>query len=84
MRTEYADMPFWEKLASKKKVRLPQSRTALTTGYAERVLRLCGWTIREFQEFTGCKSLRQWIALNPSWSARAFTGLMLEVSNYKA
>ena len=78
MRTDYADMSEWEAMASARKFRLPQRATPLTTGRMTRLLRVTGRSVDWYREWSGFRTLKDFIKANPEWSARAFAGLCLE------
>ena len=78
VRTDYADMCDWETLAKARRIRLHQRNTPLTTGRMERLLLLTGKSIGWYRDWSGFRTLKQFIESNPEWSARAFAGLLLE------
>ena len=81
MKTDYQDMPFWESMAKAQSFRLPQHQTTLTAGRMERLLRATGKSIDWYRDWSGFRSLKQFVEANPEWSARAFAGLLLETNS---
>lgn len=84
MRNDYLDMGYWEHLARKRHIRLPRHASPLKRGLMERYLALCGVTISAYRAWSGFRTLKQFIEANPEWSARAFVGLLLELSEEQA
>jgi len=72
------DAANWTELASKRGLRLPSSKTRCTRGGMEKWLRRLGLSTDWYREYTGFRSLSEWIAANPDWPLKAFVGLMLE------
>ena len=68
----------WEELASAAGMRLPIHRTALTTARMAQSLRRCGLSVTQFLRWGNYKKSSDFIALNPTWTARQFAGLVLE------
>ena len=79
IRTDYADMQYWEELASKHGVRLPiRYYPSTDIKYVVRVAKRLGVDVKEYVSTTGCKSLKELAELNKGWSAAAMCGLFLE------
>lgn len=77
LRDDFADRPFWRRLASKYGIRLPSwyVRNTRSIRRALRLLKLDGtWT----RDQTGALSLKDLMDANPSWPSYAFIGLILE------
>lgn len=78
LKTEYMDMSHWESLASGKGFRLalwylPCSELK----YARKLMRYLGVDSRWWKDHNGC-SLEAWARMNPTWTARAMQGIILE------
>jgi hypothetical protein len=41
-------------------------------------MKWCGFTVPWFKEWSGLKTVAEFLTLNPNWSMRAFAGVMLE------
>ena len=81
MKTDYADEPLWLELAKARGIRLPQRGTPLTTARMKQMARLVGWTPEDYRQWSGFRTFAAFIEANPTWSARAFAGLLLEATN---
>ncbi len=78
LRSNFADDSHWIALARKKGVRLPRATTINTPGRMEHWLRKLGVSRRQYLDFSGEKSLRDFPAANPTWPLRAWVGILLE------
>ena len=73
------DDDHWTKLAKKHGIRLPQKHIpASETKYLKKALKKLGVTPKEWLEEEGLTTLKQFAILNPTWTARAHVGLLLE------
>ncbi len=86
-RAKFADMHEWERLASEAGLQLPIHNTPLTTGGMEKWLRRLGIPLVAYHEWNGCgpdgkdtgpRRLSDFITRNPTWTMRAWSGLVLE------
>ena len=75
---KFMDMGFWEQLAADANLRLPRGDAKYTTGAMERWLRRLGIPVAAYLVWDGSKSLREFVQRNPSWTYRAWAGLVLE------
>lgn len=79
LKTDYTDMPHWEGLAREAGVRLPQHIIPSTeTKYLKRMCKKLNVDIQDYLESCGVSTIKQLIALNPLWTARAECGMLLE------
>ncbi|MGE5619063.1 MAG: hypothetical protein ACM3US_07370 [Sphingomonadaceae bacterium] len=78
LRQDWADMEVWESLARGRRLRLPASWQPVTTAGMRRWLARLGVTVDEYLAWAGERNLREFSARNPSWSMRAWAGLVLE------
>ena len=80
LKLEYADMSHWEGLAKEAGVRLPHHNTPNTdTKYIKRIAKKIGVDINQWLvEGVGATSLADLNNLNPTYTARAMSGLLLE------
>ena len=76
--TKWSDMPYWESLARKHSVRLPPDYIPSTeVKYVRRVMKKLGVDSVWYKDHNGC-TYQEMCQLNPTMSARALCGLMLE------
>ena len=80
LRNDYKDEPYWRELASKHKVRLPQSHLPATeTKHIKRLFRSTGMDIAEWlNDVTGCTTIKHLTDRNPDAPAYAVVGWALE------
>jgi hypothetical protein len=79
-------MPDWEAIAARRGIRLPRRVATLSTAGIERWLRKLGVSPRAYVAWNGAgldgnessARLVDFIRRNPSWSMRAWAGLVLE------
>lgn len=69
---------YWVSLARSDGFRLPRKAIACTSGAMERWLRKLGVTGTQYREWTGGQGLKAFIEANPTWSLRAWVGVLLE------
>ena len=75
----FTDEAYWRTLASKAGIRMPASYIPASEGkYLKRVLKKLNIDFSEWQEENGYKTIKQFAADNPTWSAVALIGLTLE------
>ena len=75
----YEDESVWEELAKKHRVRLPQKQIPNTElKYMKRMFKHLGLDMKLYLEDSGVASLKQLVSLNPTWTARAECGMLLE------
>lgn len=75
----FTDEAYWRTLASKAGIRMPASYVPASEGkYLKRVLKKLDIPFSEWQEENGYKTIAQFAADNPTWSAVALIGLTLE------
>lgn len=79
LKTDYADMKFWEDLARSSGLRLPKRYLPNTElKYLKRVCKSLGLDVSEYLESCGVNTIKQLVQLNPDWTARAECGSLLE------
>lgn len=80
MMTEYDfdDRNLWAELARKRGIRLPLWRMPNNPQGIRRRLKQLGWSVEEYLDWCGCRTLGEACALNPDWPLRAIVGLLLE------
>lgn len=79
LKTDYADDYFWNDLARELDVRLPNKTSPNTeVKYLKRVLKQFDIDPKEYAESCGVKNLKELSTLNPTWTARAEVGMLLE------
>jgi len=79
LKLEYAEMNHWESIARSYNIRQPQAHfPAYDIKYMRRIANKIGFDIDIFVRETGFKGLKQFAEANPTWSARAVSGLVLE------
>ena len=78
LRRDFADMNEWERLAVEAGVQLPYFDTPLTTGIMERWLRKLGISREAYYGWDGSGRMSDFPRRNPTWTARAWVGLILE------
>jgi hypothetical protein len=84
LKLDYTDMSQWEEMAREAGVRLPNTTSPNTdTKFIKRVANKIGVDMPEFLESCGVKTIKELCDLNPTWTARAMCGLVLEYSAYK-
>lgn len=79
LKTEYADMDAWEDMAKEAGVRLPYHYIPNTEiKYARRIAKKIGVDLKEYFQDCGVKNISELNNLNPTFTARAMCGLILE------
>jgi hypothetical protein len=78
LKTKYADMGEWERLASEFGVRLPPGIRPCTTGDVYRWVKKIGLELSDIYSWSGTKTLKEFVELTPTWTARAVCALILE------
>jgi hypothetical protein len=79
LQLEYGDEGHWRELAKKYNLRLPVYYHPNTdTKYLKRAMKRLNVEPRDYLEACGVKSLKQLSSLNPTWTAFAEVGLLLE------
>lgn len=75
----YADEQFWREKASEFSIRLPMWwKPASDTKYVRRACKKLGIDIKDFVDSTGFSNLNQLAVNNPTFTALAMVGLVLE------
>ena len=82
LRQEYADEPYWRKLASKHGVAMPPWYQPANAQQVRKCLRKLGKDINWFKDFTGLTKAEDWFKLNKNMPAWAFMGICLEHVEY--
>ena len=77
LKTEYADMTYWKSLAGELNVRLPQRYDVGVKGI-KRVCNQLGIEVSDYVMSTGCKTLQEWVKLNPTWGALPLACMVME------
>lgn len=77
LKTEYADMTYWKSLAGELNVRLHQRYDVGVKGI-KRVCNQLGIEVSKFVTSTGCKTLQEWVKLNPTWGALPLACMVME------
>lgn len=79
LKTEYADENHWRELASRTSFRLANREIpASQTKYLKRILAHLELDVTFYQELTGFSKSKDFSAANPTWTAMALQGLILE------
>lgn len=79
LKLEYADENHWTTLASKYSVRLPvYYQPSSEIKYVRRVAKKLNIDISDFLASTGYTNVKSLAAANPTWTARAICGTLLE------
>lgn len=79
LKLDYADENHWTTLASKYSVRLPvYYQPSSEIKYVRRVAKNLNIDINDFLASTGYTNVKSLAAANPTWSARAICGILLE------
>ncbi len=74
---EDRDVGEWKRLAESRKVTLPPRRTALSVGEMKKYLHKLKIGLKEYKDWAG-DTLDHFVYNNPTWSLRAWLGLVLE------
>lgn len=79
LKLEYADENHWASLASKYSVRLPvYYQPSSEIKYVRRIAKKLNIDINEFLSSTGYSNVKSLASANPTWTARAICGTLLE------
>lgn len=79
LKLEYADENHWASLASKYSVRLPvYYQPSSEIKYVRRIAKKLNIDINEFLSSTGYSNVKSLVLANPTWTARAICGVLLE------
>ena len=78
MKTAYLDDSRWVELNRGNKSRLPGETAPCTEKEMRRWMRKLRFPMDRFRAWCGFADLVDWMKANPSWSLRAFVGLLLE------
>ena len=79
LKLEYADENHWAPLASKYSVRLPvYYQPSSEIKYVRRIAKKLNIDINEFLSSTGYPNVKSLASANPTWTARAICGTLLE------
>jgi hypothetical protein len=78
LRQHYADEGHWLDLARARNLFMPPFATPCTLRGMRRWMRKLGLNIEWFRMWTGFGQLEEWITSNPTYSLRAWAGLLLE------
>ncbi|MNQ26053.1 hypothetical protein D3C85_392790 [compost metagenome] len=79
LKLSYDDEPRWRELSSKYNIRLPIYYIANSElKHLKRAMKKAGMCPIAYTEICGVKSLKQLVSLNPTWTALAEVGMMLE------
>ncbi len=76
-KTSYLDMGYWEGLASKYKVRMPSRDEGVSAKILRKYLRKAGVEVETFNSHY--TSMKYFVENNPTWSAYAAAGVILEL-----
>ena len=77
------DLENWQRLARKRKIRLPRVDARLSTGGMTRWLRLqLGLSVTAFQRMFPDQNLREFVRNNPRFTLKAWAGMVLETMDY--
>ena len=80
LRRNFADDEHWMELAKGRTIRLPLWGTPCTTRRMTAWLKRIGKSVAWYREYTGMRTLQDWIDANPLYPMRAFAGIMLEAA----
>lgn len=84
LKLDYADSGYWSEIASKYKLTMPHWYIpASATKYIRRACKKTGVDMDKFIESTGFSNLNQFVNANPTWTAVATVGLVLEFAENK-
>lgn len=73
------DEKHWKSLGKLYNVRLPAYyHSSEETKYARRLFKKLGGDMNEYLEYSGCRTLKELVSLNPTHNAVAFCGFILE------
>ena len=73
------DEKHWKSLGKLYNVRLPAYyHSSEETKYARRLIKKLGGDMNEYLEYSGCRTLKELVNLNPTHNAVAFCGMLLE------
>lgn len=74
-----ADDDYWKELSKEADFRLPQKHiTASETRYIKRLMKHLKLDETWFQEYSGCRTIKELVKMNPETTARAMCGQFLE------
>lgn len=77
-----ADDDYWKELSKEADFRLPQKHIAASeTRYIKRLMKHLKLDEAWFQEYSGCRTIKELVKMNPETTARAMCGQFLEAWN---
>jgi hypothetical protein len=83
VREHYLDDENWVELARRAGVTLPRRGTACTPARMEKWMKKLGFNTTWYRNWSGFRNLQEHIDANPTWSLRAWVGMLLEEWEYE-
>lgn len=78
LKLSYLDNGYWHTLASKHSIRMPSSEDAVSTKMIRKYLKRCNVSVDIWDSHY--TSVRYFVENNPTWTAMAVAGLILELA----
>lgn len=79
LKMDYADDDCWKELAKEANFRLPQKHLPCSeTRFVKRLMKHLSLDDKWFQEYSGCRTIKELVKLNLETTARAMCGQFLE------
>lgn len=79
LKINYADQAHWTGLAAKYNSKLPSWwRPASDLKYLRRIAKKANFDLNVFVDSTGCSNIKEWVGLNPNYTAVGVAGPLLE------
>lgn len=79
LKVSYSDDDYWKELSKEADFRLPQKHIAASeTRYIKRLMKHLKLDEAWFQEYSGCRTIKELVKMNPETTSRAMCGQFLE------
>lgn len=79
LKINYIDQPHWVSLASKYNCKLPLWwKPSIDVKYLRRIAKKANFDLNIFVDSTGCSNIKEWVGLNPNYTAVGVAGPLLE------
>lgn len=79
LKINYTDQTHWVSLAAKYNSKLPLWwKSASDVKYLRRIAKKANFDLNIFVESTGCSNIKEWVNLNPTYTALGVAGPLLE------
>lgn len=79
LKTNYVDQNHWVGLAAKYNSKLPLWwKPATDVKYLRRIAKKANFDLNIFVDSTGCSNIKEWVGLNPTYTALGVAGPLLE------